>query len=83
MSNPVTHDLKCWPEHYQAIVQNFKHCEVRLADRSYRVGDRLCLREFNPCEDKYTGRETVVVVTHILDGTTNGIDPDYVVMSIR
>lgn len=50
--------LKCWPEPFQAIVDGRKTHEVRrFADRDFREGERVLLREYDPSTDKgYTGR---------------------------
>lgn len=79
----MTHDMKCWPIHYIEVCAGRKTCEVRLNDRNFQVGDFLCLREWNPVDEKYTGRETVREVTHLLTGPMFGIGAGYVVMSIR
>jgi hypothetical protein len=40
----VLHNLKCHAENFDAIVSGAKRCEVRHEDdRTYAVGDRLCL----------------------------------------
>jgi hypothetical protein len=69
------HDLKTWPEYFQAIVEGKKPFEYRLNDRDYQVGDVLHLREFVPPTDPenlqdvayYTGRTLKRTVTYILD----------------
>lgn len=76
------HDLKCWPEYYAAIDGGYKTCELRLNDRPYAVGDALLLREFEPVENGYTGRQLRVRVTHILNGGP-WLAPGYIAMSIR
>lgn len=51
------HELKTWPESFEAIVRGEKRHEVRKADREFAVGDELVLREFVPCKTcKGTGR---------------------------
>lgn len=48
----MLHDMKCWPEHFTAIVGGAKRCELRREDtRRFAVGDRLRLREWDP--DRY------------------------------
>jgi hypothetical protein len=47
---PHTHDLKCWPASYRAIVSGRKRFEFRKDDRTpaFRSGDVVCLHEFDP-----------------------------------
>ena len=63
---PVVHELKCWPQFFEAIAAGRKRHDLRRAyDRHFRVGDRLRLREFDPRTQVYTGREQIVEVTYI------------------
>jgi hypothetical protein len=75
------HELKCWPEHYAAIDSGAKTCELRLNDRPYQRGDALLLKEWEPIENAYTGRQMRVRVTHVLSGGP-WLSPGYVAMSI-
>lgn len=43
------HSLKTWPESFSAIKAHKKTFDVRRADRDFREGDTLILREFAPC----------------------------------
>lgn len=70
------HELKTWPEFFQAILEGRKPFEYRLNDRGYQVGDVLVLREFvPPVHDDagvaeggyYTGRDLWKIVTYVLD----------------
>ncbi len=45
---PFTHDLKCWPEYFEAIRSGTKTFEVRLNDRGFLAGDVLHLHEWDP-----------------------------------
>lgn len=78
----MEHSLKCWPEHYAVIEAGVKTCELRLNDRPYQRGDALLLREFEPVENGYTGRQLRVRVTHVLSGG-EWLAPGYIAMSIR
>jgi hypothetical protein len=92
-----THELKTWPEPFQAVRDFRKHCEVRVDDRGFAVGDRLVPREWDPGKiasttlttsgltverGAYTDRTVTVEVTHIVPGGRFGIAADHCVMSI-
>lgn len=66
------HELKVWPEYFDALEHpdplQRKTCEIRINDRDFQVGDELRLREYAPGAKVYTGRETVRVITHIIEG---------------
>ncbi len=66
----MIHDLKISPDYFDAVAQNIKPFEVRKNDRLFKVGDALCLREWD--SGVYTRRTTRKVITYILD------NPDYV-----
>lgn len=70
------HDLKCWPQHFGAVLRGDKRCEIRFNDRHYMVGDVLRLREW---EGEYTGRECYREVTH---ATIYHQEEGYIVLSI-
>lgn len=77
----MTHDLKCWPDYFQAIVDGRKTFEIRRSDRGFAVGDTLRLREWVPLNGPYTGREVSVVVRYVLDDPL-WVSPGNVAMSI-
>lgn len=77
-----THALKIWKQHFEDVQRGDKRSEVRLDDRGYAIGDNLRLKEYDPLTQMFTGRETLVRVTHILRGGEFGIAPGYVVLSI-
>lgn len=81
-----THELKCWPEPFAAILSGAKRCEWRRDDRGFATGDFLRLREWRVTDwqaggDGYTGQELRAVVTHILRDACD-VPPGFVVMSI-
>lgn len=43
------HELKTWPEPFQAAWEERKTYEVRRHDREFAVGDLLWLRKYEPC----------------------------------
>lgn len=64
----MNHELKTWPEQFDAVVRGFKTVELCKDDRSFCILDTLLLREWDPKTQEYTGRESTRLVTHILRG---------------
>lgn len=62
----TTHDLKIWPEFFDAILHDRKRFELRLDDRIFHKDDLLRLREWLPHAKKYTGRKLMARVTYVL-----------------
>ncbi len=79
----IVHELKTWPEPFEAVRTDLKFHEVRRADRPFGVGDTLRLREWNPASELYTGRELRVVITYITLPGTFGLPSDVCVMSVE
>lgn len=63
------HTLKTWPEYFQKVVDNKKKAELRLNDRNFQIGDKMLLQEYNPEIKDYTGRELLVRITDMTEGT--------------
>ncbi|EPS5595595.1 DUF3850 domain-containing protein [Cronobacter sakazakii] len=78
---PVTHNLKIWPEHYSAVCAGIKRAELRKNDRDYRAGDTLYLCEWDKDDESFTGNYISVTVTHVAD--VNDWMPGYVLLSIE
>ncbi len=76
------HELKTWPEYFEAVRTEKKNFEIRKNDRAFQVGDLLILREWDPQKETYSGRTAFRRITYILPGGQFGIDPDFVVLSI-
>lgn len=74
----TTHNLKTWPEFYNAIAGGEKTFDLRKDDRGFHVGDVLCMQEWSPRTKEYTGRELAVTVTYIVSGF--GLQPGWVAM---
>jgi hypothetical protein len=90
----MNHELKCWPEPFQAIVDGRKLFEIRKDDRGYAVGDVLLLREYDVMElarnlngpivtDGYSGRSLRAEVTYKVAGGSWGLPSDLCVLGIR
>jgi hypothetical protein len=85
-----THNLKCWPEFFQAILEGRKTHDLRRSDdRVFGVGDRLRLQEFDPKAERYTGREFEVEITYMTSSDVpcalsgKALDPRFCILSIR
>ena len=85
----TVHELKCWPEFFEAIVAGAKKHDLRRGDdREFMVGDLIKLREYNPATKEYSGREQVVEITYMTAGETpcalskQALHPDFCILSI-
>lgn len=85
----MTHMLKTWPVHFQAVADGVKTVELRVEDtRRFAVGDVLLLREYRPPDDSgkaagtYTGRACTVRVTHVVRDA-RWLQPGVAALSIR
>lgn len=78
----MIHELKTWPEFFEAVLNGNKTFEVRRDDRGFSVGDILHLKEYDISLNRYTGRELAKTVTYILRGGKFGIEVGYVVMGL-
>jgi hypothetical protein len=77
------HRLKTWPEQFVDVAVGRKRVEIRKNDRGYREGDELVLVEYDPAEDRYTGRVCRRTVTHVLEGVQFGLAPGYAALSLE
>jgi hypothetical protein len=79
------HKVKVWPASFRQLEAGNKTCEVRRADRDYRVEDCLVLLEFDPQSDGLTGRHTYRRITHVHrpEDVPHGLLEGFVVLSLR
>jgi len=70
----MKHELRTWPEFFQAAWVGDKNFEIRKNDRHFQERDEIVLQEWNPkmedaCGDheKYTGREIEGIITYLTD----------------
>lgn len=77
---PVTHNLKIWPEYFSAVRDGLKRAELRWNDREYQAGDILDLCEWDPNEEAFTGDFISVTVTHVAE--LGQWMPGYVLLSV-
>lgn len=78
----TTHELKCWPEPYRAVVAGRKTYEIRKDDRNYQVGDLLLLQEWDPKTERYTIERAYFEITHKTPGGDWGLPADVCVLGI-
>lgn len=78
---PITHDLKIYPEFFSAVCTGVKRAELRKNDRDYRVGDTIHLMETPRGSCHRTGEFINVTITHIAD--VGEWMPGYVLLSIE
>lgn len=83
----MEHELKVWPEFFDALADGRKQFEMRKDDRGFKPGDTLRLREYSPGPDEYTGREVTKKITYMLWGDDPasyafGVRGGFVVMSL-
>jgi hypothetical protein len=76
------HELKTWPDMFDAVSDERKRYEIRKDDRGFAVGDILYLREYYPDTKIYSGRWIYAQVTYITKNFP-GLQEGYVVMGIK
>ena len=69
----AVHELKSWPDEFEAICAGTKSHEVRKRDRDFEVGDQLILREYDPLGKTYSGRILYLEIVHITPGGRFGL----------
>lgn len=77
------HELKIWPQFFDAIEVGDKRFEWRKDDREprFEVGDTLRLLEYYPASG-HSGRSLSATVTYVLRGPDFGVPDGYAVLSI-
>ena len=78
----MVHELKTWNEYFEEVFMGHKSFEVRKADRPFKKGDVLVLKEWNPKTKQYTGRELARNISYVLEGGQFGIEKGFMVMAI-
>lgn len=80
------HQLKTWPEPFEAMLDGRKTFEFRFDDRAFMVEDILTCREWDPAKGPAlapTGRWLRAKVTYVLHGGRFGLPVGYVVLGVR
>lgn len=82
----MTHELKTYPNYFDAVVRGEKTFEVRRDDRGFQKGDILRLVRHDGVlyrrSEEY-GYEYFAEITYVLTGGQFGIEPGYVVMGLK
>lgn len=81
----MVHELKTWPEYFDAVYRRVKRFELRINDRNFQVGDVLNLQEYDIITDTYSGRSICLPVTFIMPVailTEEYTNRGYVIMSL-
>lgn len=77
-----THELKILPEWFNDVQSGKKNFEVRRADRNFKVGDYLLLKEWY--RGKFTGRQLTRQIEYVYRGDgTYGLSEDYCILGIK
>lgn len=76
------HYVKCEPEFFNDVIEDYKTFELRKNDRDYRPGDDMVLREYDKELGELTGREERVSIVYMLDGYP-GIEEGYCILGIE
>ncbi len=77
----MRHELKVYPEFFQALWCGDKTFEIRKDDRNFQERDEVVLQEYDPTVGgEYTGREVEGFITYL---TAYEQKPSYVVFSFR
>lgn len=63
---PAMHELKTHVAQFNEVVAGRKTGEIRLNDRDFKLGDNVCLREYDPITEREGSRYVLVKITHIL-----------------
>lgn len=79
------HELKTWPEYWDAIRDGRKTFELRYNDRGYQTGDVLLLKRWSRKHSCYTEPYTPLrrLVTYIASAGRFGLKENWVCMSIQ
>jgi hypothetical protein len=79
-------ELKTSENHFQDIWNGIKTFEIRsTADRTFKVGQHLLLRETCLNSSEFKGRAIEVKITHLLTSEmfSKGLKPNYACLSIQ
>ena len=88
----MIHELKTWPEYFQAIVQGDKTFDLRRDDRKFMPGDHIKLLEYVPAGTgvyqpnsigHYTGAHITLKITYVMHGGRFGLENGYCILGFQ
>ena len=78
----MTHELKILPQWFADVNSGKKNFEIRRNDRDFKVGDLLCLKEYE--KGRYTGNEVIREIEYIYKGDgTYGLSADFCILGMK
>lgn len=83
------HELKSYPYLFEATLRGTKKHDMRRADRGFRVGDRVLLREYDDKLERFTGRSLLATIGYITSVENpcalshDGLREGYCILSLR
>lgn len=76
------HELKILPKWFDDVASEKKNFEIRRADRDFKVGDILVLKEYE--RGRYTGREIKRIIQYIYKGDgTYGVSEEFWILGLK
>lgn len=76
------HELKILPEYFNDVKKGRKNFELRINDRDYKVGDMLCLREWDG--ENYTNRVIYRQIEYVYNGCgLYGLSEGFCIIGMR
>lgn len=78
----MTHELKILPKWFEDVKSGKKTFEIRRADRDFKVGDTLVLKEYE--KGRYTGREIERTIQYIYKGDGSyGLSEEFWILDLK
>lgn len=77
------HQLKVWPVYYKRIQSGEKSFELRKNDRDFQTGDFVSLNEWDPKTQTYSGNQTDVKITYVLQDPKFGLKKGFCVFGFK